>query len=239
MSPIVLWMLAISFSSAMMILAVAFDVRLLQFGLGLVIAGFIVLAGVRDHGTLSKLNAFPSHVTATLVRHIGLIYGWAAVSIVLLYGLLLDWPQWYSAFFITTLGATLCLFLANIMMRDLTEMTVDGNIMTLVRSIAKMQFVTTCIALGGLIALGKFSPSTFGNSESWAAINIMICAAFGIAALSGYIVALPYLIEPEGETSDADAAAATVDQTPHPKAPTGQSAHKRKSVPFGRISRPA
>jgi hypothetical protein len=228
MSPIVFWMLGISFSSAMMIMIVAFDLRFLQFALSFVIVGFIALAGVRDHRALTILNAFPSHATATLIRHMGVIYGWAAVCIVLLYSLLMEWSHWVPAFLVMCSGATLCVFLANIMMRDLAEEAEDSNVIALVRSISKAQCAATCVAFGGLITLGKMSTS-LGSNENWAAVNIMLCAALGIAALSGYVIVLRYLEAAEPQT----------DTPPVAKAAPTKAQGKAPVRTFGRATRAA
>jgi hypothetical protein len=189
MSPVLFWMLGISASSALMITTVALDLRMLQFTLSFVIVGFIALAGIRDQRTLQEIGAFPSHVSATMVRHMGIVYGWAAVMIALIYTTLIEWQHWYAAFFIMCAGATLCLFLANIIMRDLTEQTVDRRLASLVLTIAKMQLGGICLVIGGLMALGA---STAGAASGGAAgIGIMLAAAIGIAALSAYMIYFP------------------------------------------------
>jgi hypothetical protein len=190
MSPILFWMLGISLSSTMMITVVALDLRLMQFALSFVIVGFIALAGVRDQRTLQEMGAFPSHVSATMIRHIGIIYGWAAAIIALIYMTLLDWQHWFAAFFVMCAGATLCLFLANIIMRDLTENTVDRRLANLVATIAKVQLAVICLVVGGLLALGA---SLVGgeSSAAAAAVSVLLAAAIGIAALSAYMIFFP------------------------------------------------
>lgn len=227
MSSIVFWMLGVSGAAAAMVLTAALDLYGLQVVLSIVIAGFIVLSAIRDHRTLQALNGFAAHAYATLVRHMGLLYAWAAISIVLVYAFLLQWDYWFAAFLLMILGATLCLFLANILMRDLTGDGVDGHVVDLVRSIAKAQFAATCVAFGGLIAFGTLSPSTFGGEAKWVAVNVMLCAAFALAALSGYIVALPPV---ERETLAGAPAAAPVAKT---------TKSERKVKTFGRATRPA
>jgi hypothetical protein len=189
MSPVLFWMLGISASSAMMVTTVALDLRMLHFALSFVIVGFIALAGIRDQRTLQEIGAFPSHVSATMVRHMGIIYGWAAVMIALLYTTLIQWAHWFAAFFVMCAGATLCLFLANIIMRDLTEETVDRRLAGLVKLIAKVQLGVICLVIGGLLALGATTAGTNGGAA--AGICIMLAAAIGIAALSGYMIFFP------------------------------------------------
>jgi hypothetical protein len=228
MSSIMFWMLGISFAAAAMVLTAAMELYGLQTLLSMVIAGFIVLAAIRDHRSLIALNGFAAHAYATLVRHMGMLYAWAAVSIALVYALLIQWDFWFIAFLLMGLGATLCLFLANILMRDLTGDGVDRNVTDLVRSIAKAQFAATCVAFGGLLTFGTLSPSAFGGEAKWVAVNIMLCAAFALAALSGYIVALPAVEADEVDEVDAPAVRAA---KPAPGA--------KKPKTFGRAVRPA
>ena len=115
------------------------------------------------------------------------------------------------------------------------EETVDSNVIMLVRSIAKAQCAATCVAFGGLIALGKFSPSTLGSADSWAAVNIMLCAALGLAALSAYIIVLPMIAEPEADAPDTTTAP-VVSVKPKPQ---GQKAGHKPVRTFGRATRPA
>lgn len=232
MSPIIFWMFGLSASTAMLVGTVALDVRLLQFSLSFVIIGFIALAGLRDQRVLQSVGAYPSHVTATMVRHMGLMYGWAAVMIVLLYTTLLEWTLWFGAFFVMCVGATLCLFLANIIMRDLTEETTDRRMSALVKSIAKAQFGVTCLSIGGLLALGASATSS-GAGGAWAGVNVMLAAAIGLGALSAYVIFFPrgFEFEDDQQVPDEEPRAAT-------KKAEDMKGRAKPQRPFGR-ARPA
>jgi hypothetical protein len=234
MSPIIFWMLGISFSAAATVTAAAFELRGLQFLLSFIMVGFIGLAGFRDQRALQMLGAFPSHQSATMVRHMGLMYGFAAAMIALVYGLLLEWPTWIWAFFVLSLGATLCLFLANILMRDLADAAVDSRIVVLVSTIAKAQFAATCVCFGGLIALGEWSPSTLGGDQSWVAVNVLLATALGLAALSAYVIVFPIGIEPEADAVAAPTVAEPVQE--RRKAQQTVTVDRRKQKPtFGKL----
>jgi hypothetical protein len=119
----------------------------------------------------------------------GIIYGWAAVMIALFYMLLLEWTPWFAAFFVMCAGATLCMFMANIIMRDLTETADDKRMSDVVRSLAKMQFAVCCLCVGGLIALGSIVGQ--GGEGAWAGINILLATTLGVAGLSAYMIFFP------------------------------------------------
>jgi hypothetical protein len=189
MTQMVFWMLGVAFSAAAMVLTTALEAFTAQFALATVIVAFITVSGLRDFQASRAAAAHASHQSAIIARHMGILWAWAAVSVALIYSLVITtWTAWFAAFIILVLGAALCMFLANILARDASDDHHDPRIDSLVNWIAKVQFAATCLAIGGLLAFGKFSTSAFGGEAKWAAINIMLCAAFGLTGLSGFAI---------------------------------------------------
>jgi hypothetical protein len=190
MSQVMFWMLGVAFAAAAMVMTSAMDAHIAQFALAMVISAFIAISGLRDHHALWSEGANAPRLAAALARHMGLLWAWAAVSVVLIYSLIItSWSGWFACFLILVMGAALCLFLANILVRDADQADPDPRIINLVNWIARVQFAATCLAVGGLLAFGKFSANAFGGEAKWAAVNIMLCAAMALAGLSGYAVA--------------------------------------------------
>ena len=184
MSQMVFWMLGIAFSAGAMVFTVALDAHLAEFALAAIIATFIAISAIRDFHAAE--GEAPSRRAAVLIRHMGMLWCWAAMSMTLIYTFLLDWNAWRGVFFVVVLGAGLCLFIANVLDRDAAEDAHDQRMVAIVDKIAKIQFATTCIAIGGLIAYGKLSVDAFGGEAKWAAVNILLCMGMALAGLSGF-----------------------------------------------------
>ncbi len=203
MTQMVIWMLGIAFSAGAMVVTTSTEAYVGQFALATVIVAFITISGIRDHNAAAAEGQHPSLQSATIARHMGLLWAWAAVSVVLIYSLVITaWTAWFASFLILVMGAAVCMFLANILVRDAAQDEVDSRVVTMVHWIARLQFGATCLAIGGLIAIGKFSASAFGGEAKWAAVNVMLCMAIGLAGLSGYAIAqdssaAPLELEPE------------------------------------------
>ena len=187
MSQMVFWMLGISFSAGAMVFTVALNAHLAEFALAAIIVTFIAISAVRDYAALD--GEHPSRRAAVLARYMGMLWCWAAMSVSLIYGFVMQWSAWYGVFFVLVMGAGLCLFIANVLERDAAEDAVDSRIIGLVELIAKIQFGATCVAVGGLVAFGKLSVDAFGGDAKWAAVNILLCMGLALAGLSGFAIA--------------------------------------------------
>lgn len=187
MSQMVFWMLGIAFSAGAMVLTVALAAHLAQFALAAIIVTFIAISAIRDYSALD--GEHPSRRAAVLARYMGMLWCWAAMSISLIYGFLMQWSAWYGVFFVLVMGAGLCLFIANVLERDAAEDALDSRMIGLVNLIAKIQFGATCVAVGGLVAFGKLSVDAFGGDAKWAAVNILLCMGLALAGLSGFAIA--------------------------------------------------
>jgi hypothetical protein len=205
MSQMVFWMLCIAFSAGAMVFSVALDAHLFQFALAAIIATFITISAIRDFHVAE--SEAPSHRAAILIRHMGMLWCWAAMSMTLIYTFLLDWNAWRGVFFVVVLGAGLCLFIANVLDRDAAEDAHDARMVGIVDKIAKIQFLATCIAIGGLIAYGKLSVDAFGGQAKWAAVNIMLCMGMALAGLSGFtmVQSLTHTVDETPEATDEPA----------------------------------
>ena len=197
MSQMVFWMLGIAFSAGAMVFTVALGAHLAQFALAAIIATFIAISAVRDYAALDGDHV--SRRAAVLVRYMGMLWCWAAMSVSLIYGFLMQWSAWYGVFFVLVMGSGLCLFIANVLERDANAGALDSRIIGFVDVIAKVQFGATCIAVGGLIAFGKLSVAAFGGDAKWAAVNILLCMGLALAGLSGFAIATGSRASPEAD----------------------------------------
>lgn len=188
MLEISIWTFGVAIAVSAMLITVAMEFYSLQFALGAVIATFISISALRDHREATSIdNPNLSHLSAIIVRHMGILWAWAAVSICAIYGMLMVWTEtWVPLFILLVLGAGTCLFVANILERDAQAGKTDDKVINFVGQIAKIQFVLTCLLIGGLLAAGKLGASTFSEENKWPAVNILLCTAIGLAVVSGF-----------------------------------------------------
>jgi positive regulator of sigma E activity len=149
---------------------------------------YIAVSGMRHAAVFRRADAHPSLHAAVLVRYMGMIWAWAAMTMLAIYQFLLEWPLWLGAFILLLCGALSLLFVAKVLDRDAMDMNDDPRILRLVTGITRAQFGLTCIALGGLLATGKLSVSAYGVGPAWAAVNILIATALALAIMSGYLM---------------------------------------------------
>jgi hypothetical protein len=193
---------------------VAFASHAGQFALSLIVTMFIAVSAMRHFAAFRNAGTHVSLQAAVIIRYMGMVWAWAALTLVAVYQSLLSWPPWIGAFVLMLAGALTLLFIAKILDRDALETTDDPRIFDLVRIVAKIQFIATCVAVGGLLAFGKFSVSAFASDESWAAMNILLTSAIGLAVMSGYYLVFVGMPEPEETSIDEPTIASALRRTP-------------------------
>lgn len=240
MSQMVLWMLGIAFAAAAMLFTAALEAQLVAFALAAVIVTGIVLSAVRDYNASFELP--PLARSAILVRHMGMLWCWAAMSLSLVYGFLLRWSASHSAFLAVVLGAGLCLFVANISARDARAEVGDARISRLVGALFKAHFAIACVAVGGLLVFGKLQPDAFGGDTKWAAVNILLCLGLGLAVLTGFALAQPATVESQdGATANEPAPVleAQAAATAAPDIEAADAPAPTPAIPLSRLRRAA
>lgn len=185
-----IWVFGTTFALALMVMSVAIDHRWAQFALSIVVAMAMCVSAIRHFSIYRAASTHPGIQSAVVARYMGLLWAWASVALVLLYVCLLDIGILVAGTLVMTFGAALVLLLvAKILDRDAIDGDVDPSTMTLVRLIARLQFVSTCIAVGGLVAFGKLSVGTASTGLDWAAVNILLTTAIALAILSAFYLA--------------------------------------------------
>jgi hypothetical protein len=203
-----LWVFGTAFAVAIMIVTVAMGYHAGQFALSLIVTMFIAVSAMRHFSVFRAAGTHPSLQAAVIIRYMGMVWAWGAVGLIAIYQFLLTWDAWLASFVLLLTGALALLFVGKILDRDALENNDDPRVLELVRLVAKGQFVLTCIALGGLLAYGKFSAAAFAGDDAWAAMNILLTTALGLALMSGYY--LVFVGMPDPPEATAETAAETV-----------------------------
>ncbi len=189
MLAIALWMFGVAIAVSVMVVTVAVEYYSIQFGLGAVIATFISVAGMRDHGDAEAHKASQTMRSAILVRHMSILWAWAAVSICLIYSTIIVWTKaWIPLFIVLILASGICMFIANMLQTDAEAGVTDERILAFVDRAVWAQFVVICLLIGGVVSVGRFDPAGYSGENKWPAMNIMLCTGLGLAIVSGFSI---------------------------------------------------
>lgn len=190
MAAIVIWMFALSVSvSALLILAAAVWQEV-HLGVALIIALFVAASTIRDQRSLAANSASEVELAASGARAMGFLWCWSAMVVLITYTWLLDWPKSTPILMVLIFGSAICLFISSILGRAAKDRATDDNMVSLVEWMCWSQLLFTCVALGSLFAAGRLSADGFSHKAKWAAINVSMASAIGIALIAAYMLSL-------------------------------------------------
>jgi hypothetical protein len=195
MNGIIAWSIAIGASVSGLALTAAYRAADVRFGYAhLAIAAavciFFALAGIRASRALLGAGASHAAVAASNARHMGLVWAWGALGLVVTYGTgIQSWKEWLSFFAAFLGGAGLCLFFANVLARDAAAGRSDDTMMKVANHLSMAQLVGMILVMVGLVVDGKmirFLEVQRPRSQDWAANGIFFFGALALAALSAH-----------------------------------------------------
>ncbi len=175
--------------SALLILAGAMwqDAHL---AVAMVIALFVAASTIRDQRNLAANGASEVELAASGARAMGFLWCWSTMVVTITYTWLLEWPKATPILMILIMGSAICLFVSSILARAAKDRTSDTNLVSLVDWMAWGHLLFTCVALGSLLAAGRLSIDGFSMKAKWAAINVSMASAIGIALIAAYMLSL-------------------------------------------------
>lgn len=189
----VFWILSIAISVAVLVLSAAMRQ---QAGVQMVYAHMLTTAAVsvafalmyiREAEMLRSAGAKAAEMAANTARHIGLVWAWAALALIVTYGTgILHWKEWWQFFGAFFLAAGLCLFMSATLAKDARAGHEDPTIMKIGQYLAIAQLVGMVITVLGLWLDGKMTRFLVPRHADWAANNIFFFGALAIAAISTY-----------------------------------------------------
>ncbi len=178
------WMIALTVSLCAIILSAAANLPLLHMtASGIVSLGFALMA-VREHSALAAAGASKNALGSSTARHIGLVWAWGALGLLVTYLLILEerWPEWWQFFMGFAFAAVASLVFSNMLDRDDAAGKVDDSVMKVGRGLVLLQLAGVLIALISLFVDGKFPRAV--TYADWAGCNIFFFGALAIAAIS-------------------------------------------------------
>ena len=117
-------------------------------------------------------------------RHLGLVWTWGALALIVTYVFVLQWREWwhFSLVFVALAGA--CLFLSVALRKDAESGTDDDTMLKLARIWLRVHFGAAIITVIGLIIDGKMVRFLVPRHQDWAAQNVFFFGAIALGAIS-------------------------------------------------------
>ena len=185
-SSMIIWMAALTACLVVLILGVsAGDPGMLTLAASIICFAIAALA-IAENWQLSQSGASESEVAASTTRHMGLVWAWGTIGLLLTYGFILEWKEWLV--FATVFGvvAVLCLLFGVMISRDSEAGKPDATMLKLARYLTIVQLVGMIVAMAGLVIDGKIPATVKSNPgwEDWAGNIIFFYGALALVAIS-------------------------------------------------------
>lgn len=158
-----------------------------HFGVAALTAAACVAIAVSDTNRLLAENASPSALAASNAHHLGMVWIWGAIALIVTYGTqVLTWKEWMPFFLAFFLAAGLCMFFSATLKKDAAAGQVDTSILNIARTLTLVQLVSMGVVVVGLLIDGKMTRFMTPRFTDWAANNIFFTGAIAVAAICAY-----------------------------------------------------
>ncbi|MET0408424.1 MAG: hypothetical protein ABW006_08650 [Hyphomicrobium sp.] len=178
------WLFSLAAAICATILAAAAEQPSLQMTAVAVVCVVISLMAVREHQTLKDSGAPTSAIASSTARHLGLIWAWAALALLITYLFVIDkrWPEWWQFFIGFSFAAVASLGFAAMLDRDRAAGRDDAVLVKAGRVLLQVQVVGMIAGIISLFVDNKF-PRPAVHAD-WAGCNIFFFGALAIAVIS-------------------------------------------------------
>lgn len=191
MLSIVAWMIGLGASVAVLVIAAAAKLHLVHSALCAGIALAIALLAARELSTAEAAGESRAHIAAHSARHMGLVWAWGAIVIIITYTTVLAWKEWWHFALAFIILAGLCLFFSASLKSE-PQGGEDSGMLSLSRYLAIGQFAATVVTIVGLLTFdgkvfkvgGKMLRYLDARHTDWAANNVFLFGAVALAAIS-------------------------------------------------------
>lgn len=184
MASLFIWMLGISLGIAILVISAALGQPLLHMAAAAIIGLVIALVAIKENRDLHAAGASTPTIAASTARHMGFVWVWGALSLLVTYYFILKWHEWFHFFLAFAVAGALCLFIAGTLERDAVAGREDPTMMKIARYLTIGQLVGMVITVLGLLIDGKMTRYLTPRFTDWAANNIFFFGAIALAALS-------------------------------------------------------
>lgn len=189
MASMFIWMLGIALGISILVISAAVAQPLAHMAAAAFISIVIAILAVRENRALHAAGASSPSIASSTARHMGFVWVWGALSLLVTYFFILKWHEWLSFFIAFAVAGALCLFIANTLDRDAAAGREDATMMKIARYLTIGQLVGMAITMIGLVVDGKMTrfATEAGKRvgwQDWAANNIFFFGALALAAIS-------------------------------------------------------
>jgi len=202
MTAMFIWMLGIAVSVAALVVSAAARWHYVHMAVSAIVALSIAAAAVREIRQSVAAAAGQGMIASIAARHMGLVWSWGAIVLLITYLFILQWKEWWQFFIAFLVAAGLCLFFAATLRGDSEKGSDDPGMLSLARYLVLAQAIGTVITIVGL---GVFDGKAFRlggkllrfldpRHSDWAANNVFFFGAIALAVIS--IVAIRTLGRP-------------------------------------------
>jgi hypothetical protein len=192
----IIWMLGIGISIATLVVTAAMKQFYLHMGVAALISILVALASFSETRALASEPAGRSLGVSAALRHMGLVWTWGALGLLVTYAFdILSWREWWQFFIAFFVLAGLSLFLSATLKKDASSGTSDSTMHNIARGFSIFILVAMVITMVGLLVDGKMWRFTVPaglrrGSQDWAANNIFFFGALALAAISWNAISL-------------------------------------------------
>lgn len=154
----------------------------LSLGLtALVCLVFVVIAAF-ERARLVEKGASEPEFAAAAAASMGLVWAWAALTILLAYIFVLSWHEWWQYVLGAGAIAAICLFFSGMMLKDVQAGRRDETMLKLARYLTMGQLGGMLIAMVGLVLDDKMPRDP--QNPDWAANTVFFFGAAALAVIS-------------------------------------------------------
>jgi hypothetical protein len=148
--------------------------------------GLILVAlALYERSRLLRSGASRSRVASVTSRHMGIIWLWGALALLLVYMFALSWREWWHFCAAFATAGLLCLGFSAALARDADAGRDDETMLSLGRYLAIGQLVGMVATVVGL-AIDPDKEFVFIKEGDWAGNSIFLSGALALAAVSAY-----------------------------------------------------
>lgn len=177
------WMLALTVGVVAIIISAGSGSAEVHMAICALMSLGLALLAIRENRSLHAANASRNSISASTARHMGLVWIWGSLGLLVIYLFILDWHEWWQFFVCFSVAGVLCLFLATAIERDGATGNEDETVLNLARYLAWGQLAGMVAAVIGLIVDTDKRFLDTGR-EDWAANSIFFFGAVAIAAIT-------------------------------------------------------
>lgn len=184
MASLFIWMLGIALGVSILVISAAIGQPLMHMAASAFISLVIALVAIKVNRDMHEAGASKPAIAASTARHMGFVWVWGALSLLVTYFFILKWNEWLHFFMAFAVAGALCLFIASMLERDAATGREDPTMMKVARYLTIAQLVGMVITVIGLLVDGKMTRYLTPRFTDWAANNIFFFGAVALAALS-------------------------------------------------------